>query len=155
MSVCGWCVCTVWWVMLDGGWVVRVCMVWCVGACLVCMGCVHGVVCVCEVCARMHICKVSHHRAGRVGPATALQWKWGRKELIFTVHIAASFEFLLQTPVLMFCSESYFSFHARTLERKWCNFYWNSNTRDLFLRNLIWGQCLILQSLPYCRSHPQ
>lgn len=55
--------------------------------------------------------------------------------------------------------ESCSSLHARPLKRKRFHFYSNSNTRDLSFRNLTWGQCLILQSLPAptspCRRHSQ
>ena len=185
MYVCTWCVHSVVCVqcgwcrhaMMCVHSVVCVCsvcgvyIVWCVHSmadvCVQRVWCRHGVVlhmvCVHDVhvqCVNLH-----RHTLGRAPTAglaesacvIGLAWQEGRRERSsFPLDtFSVLWIFIIDSCTDVLISESCFSFPARPFKRKWCNFYSNSSTRDLFLRNLIWGQCLILQSpLPSVRDVP-
>ena len=125
MSLCGVCgsdVCA-WWV------------------CVACMACASGGGWrgvwrgrrVDGVSAQTHTWKVSQPTGWQSGRwVLGREWKWRGKEL--TVSHCALFRVLW-----VLSSESCPSFHARPLNRKWCDFYSNSSTRDLFLQRLsVW-----------------
>lgn len=133
-----------------------------------CSVCGVGMVWCCTWCmCMMYVCSVwpctdTLGRARTAGLAESasvigLAWKEGRRERSsFPLDtFSVLWIFIIDSCTDVLISESCFSFPARPFKRKWCNFYSNSSTRDLFLRNLIWGQCLILQSpLPSVRDVP-
>lgn len=112
--------------------------------------------CLCIVCVYKLCVYLQSHTVGRfpVTLSTGLVLRNGTGMEGRGGHSHCAHFSVLWVPISNSCadvliSESCLSFHARPLERKWCNFYSNSNTSNLFLANLIWRQRLILQSLPH------
>lgn len=134
--------------------VCTVCILWCIYS-IVCVVLVQCVWCVCIVCVYKLCVYLQRHTVGRfpvtlstglvLGNGTGMEGRGGHSHC---AHFSVLWVPISNSCANVMISESCLSFHARPLERKWCNFYLNSNTSDLFLVNLIWRQHLILQSLP-------
>lgn len=156
-SMCAWYVHVVWWACVQCVWGCGVCVcsmgVRCGGcAYSVCWGCAMRRECIQRVHLHRRTFGRSPSQAAEPACVKGSEGEEGRRPLHRTLFNVL-WIFLTASCTDVLISASRFSFHARPWERKWCDFSSNSNTRELFLRSLFWGQCLVLQSLLQRQRH--